>query len=81
VIWTNKPPPRRRTAAADLRTKDRTISVEAQQAEKPIDFWHILFTEEMLDLIVLHTNDKIQAVLRYQTNFLQIRIQIVIGKR
>ena len=55
------PPARGRTAANDLRTKDRTISREVQQAEKPIEFWHIMFTEEMLDLIVLHTNEKIQG--------------------
>jgi hypothetical protein len=55
------PPARGRTAANDLRTKDRTISREVQQAEKPIEFWHIMFTEEMLDLIVQHTNEKIQG--------------------
>jgi len=61
VMWTKKPPTRGRTSQNDLRTKDRSISEEAQQAEKPIEFWHILFTEEMLDVIVLHTNEKIQG--------------------
>jgi len=61
VMWTNQQPTRGRTSQNDLRTKDRSISAEAQQAEKPIEFWHILFTEEMLDVIVLHTNEKIQG--------------------
>ena len=61
VMWTNQQPTRGRTSQNDLRTKDRSISAEAQQAKKPIEFWHILFTEEKLDVIVLHTNKKIQG--------------------
>ena len=59
-MWTNKPPARGRTAVNDLRRKDRSLSAEAQLAVSPIEFWLLLFTEEMLDLIVQHTNEKIQ---------------------
>ena len=62
MVWTNKPPARGRARASDLRTKERTIRPEADACQEPIDFWQLFFTEEMLDLIVVHTNEKIQAV-------------------
>ncbi len=61
VIWTNKPPPPRRLGPENIMTKPRTLSREAQMAEKPIEFWELFFTSKMLDLIVEHTNEKIQA--------------------
>jgi len=63
VIWTNMPPARGRTAANDLRTKDRSVHKDADGCEEFIDFWQLFFTEEMLELIVMHTNEKIQGEL------------------
>ncbi len=61
VIWTNIPPPPRRLAPENIMTKPRTLSREAQDAEKPIEFWELFFTDEMLDVTVKHTNEKITA--------------------
>jgi hypothetical protein len=61
VTWTNVPPPSRRLGPENIMSKGRTLSKEAQEAKKPIEFWELFFTAEMLDLIVDHTNEKIQA--------------------
>lgn len=61
VVWTNVPPASRRRRPEDITTRPRTLSREAQQAEKPIEFWQLFFTDQMLDLIMEHTNQKISA--------------------
>jgi hypothetical protein len=61
VVWTNVPPASRRRGPEDITHRPRTLSGEAQQAEKPIEFWQLFFTDQMLDLIMEHTNQKISA--------------------
>jgi hypothetical protein len=40
-------------------TKPRSLSKEAQEASTPLELWQLFFTDEMIELIVLHTNEKI----------------------
>jgi hypothetical protein len=40
-------------------SRPRCISTEAKEAGTPKEIWQLFFSEEMLDLIVLHTNQKI----------------------
>jgi hypothetical protein len=59
VVWTTKPPPASRLAPQNIMSKPRSISREAQEAETPKQLWQLFFSDEMLSLIVQHTNEKI----------------------
>ena len=59
VTYTNKPPPPRRLAPENIMSKGRTLSEEAKAAETPKELWQLFFTDEMLDLVVERTNQKI----------------------
>jgi len=39
---------------------ERQLSTEAKNAEKIVDIWGCLVTDELLEVILLHTNEKIR---------------------
>lgn len=59
LTYTNKPPPPGRLAPENIMSKGRTLSSQAQAAKTPQELWQLFFTDEMLDLIVERTNEKI----------------------
>jgi hypothetical protein len=67
ISWSNKPPVRQgRRAPENQLDVGESISNEAKAAETTGDLWSLFITEEMLDLIVLYTNQKIDEDI--QTN-------------
>ena len=42
-----------------MPTKPRALSEEAKAAESPVELQQLFFTEEMLELLVRYTNEKI----------------------
>ena len=59
ITWSTKPRPNRRLGPENLMTKARKLSQEAEAAGKPLELWQLFWTDEMLDVIVTHTNEKI----------------------
>lgn len=62
ITWSTKPRPNRRLGPENLMTKVRKLSAEAEAAGKPLELWQLFWTDEMLDVIVTHTNEKIAEV-------------------
>jgi hypothetical protein len=59
VTWTNKEPHARRQPPENILRAKRRLSDQAQAAVTPKEHWLCFFTEEIRDLIVKHTNEKI----------------------
>jgi len=59
VTWTNKEPHVRRQPPENILRAKRRLSDQAQAAVTPKEHWLCFFTEEIRDLIVKHTNEKI----------------------
>ena len=56
ITWTSVAPPR---GPEILPTKPRALSEEARAAASPVELWQLFFTEEMLELLVRYTNERI----------------------
>ena len=59
ITWTSVPPPRGRLGPENMPTKPRALSEEAKAAESLVELQQLFFTEEMLELLVRYTNEKI----------------------
>lgn len=59
ITWTTQPRPPRRIGPENIMSKPRKLSEEAAAASSPLELWELYWTDEMLDIIVTHTNEKI----------------------
>lgn len=59
VSWSSQEPPRGRRGPENLPRKPRALSEEAKAAVEPVQLWQLFFTEDMLNILVVHTNEKI----------------------
>jgi hypothetical protein len=48
----------------NIFSKVQSLSEEAKAAKRPVDLWKLLITDEIVDLIVKYTNDKISEELQ-----------------
>ena len=68
IIWSDKPPNSSKQPPENILRKERRMSNEAQAAVTPVQHWRCFFTNEILDKIVEHTNEKASTNLAKFTN-------------
>lgn len=62
LTWKNKPSTQRgRQNMANILTGTPGVNRRVQNLTSPVDAWKCMFTDDMLDMVVEHTNKKIQA--------------------
>lgn len=62
LAWSSKFPKQGRRPAANIFTEKPGVKGSAIDAESELECWQLLFTQEMIELIVQHTNQKLSVI-------------------
>lgn len=61
ITWKNQPPTQRgRQNTANILSGTPGVNRAARGAQSPLDAWNCMFNDEMMNIVVTHTNERIQ---------------------